>query len=173
MKSSHRRQRPADAAPRCGDICPAPGDASAGGRARCPASRTIGPRVDLITVKALLKPEALRRLEGTDYRFCRDPGCEVVYFDSAAASSFRRDDLVVRVGLKETEDPIPVCYCFDYTMADLRREIAARGDSAIPAAIAAQIQAGHCACELKNPKGSCCLGEVRSAVKRIRSALSK
>lgn len=140
----------------------------------CPESGTTGHRIDLITVKALLRPSALRRLEGKDYRFCPAPDCDVVYFDCPSGSVFRKGDLVVRVGLKELEDPmIPVCYCFDFTMADLRRDLTTREDSDIPERIAEESRAGHCACEVKNPEGSCCLGNVRDAVKRIRSDMSR
>ena len=137
----------------------------------CPESGTAGAKVDLITVKALLRPDALRRLEGREYRFCPEPHCDVVYFDSASASKFRKDDLVVRVGQKESQDPIPVCYCFDVTMADLRKDITARGDTDIPQRITEQIRAGHCACEVKSPAGSCCLGLIHEAVKKIKSQI--
>lgn len=137
--------------------------------ALCPKSRTVGLKVDLITVKALLTGDALRRLDGRAYRFCPEADCDVVYFDRAADSVFRKSDLEVRVGQKEHEDPIPVCYCFDITVADLRRDIATRGETEIPAMITAEVKAGHCACEVKNPQGSCCLGNVSKAVKRIQS----
>lgn len=29
-------------------------------------------------------------------------------------------------------------------------------------------EAGHCACEVKNPQGSCCLGNVSKALNQIR-----
>ncbi len=32
--------------------------------------------------------------------------------------------------------------------------------------IAREIKAGHCACEVKNPSGRCCLGDVRAYEKR-------
>jgi hypothetical protein len=139
----------------------------------CPESGTIGPRVDLITVKALLRPSALRRLEGKDYHFCPTSDCEVVYFDRGSGSRFRRTDLLIRVGQKESEDPIPVCYCFDFTIADLHRDLATRGETNIPETITQEIRTGHCACEVKNPEGVCCLGNVREAVKRIKSDISQ
>jgi hypothetical protein len=120
-------------------------------------------------VKALLKSNALRRLDGKAYRFCPESNCDVVYFDREADSVFRKHDLGVRVGQKESEDPIPVCYCFEITFADLRNSIAATGETGIPAMITAEIQAGHCACEVKNPQGSCCLGNVSKVVNQIRS----
>ena len=156
-------------APSCNEAC---SSVTPDSNALCPTSHTIGHKVDLITVKALLKGSALRLLEGKDYLFCPDAKCDVVYFDRTASSVFRKHDLVVRVGRKESEDPIPVCYCFDFTMADLRRDIAAGGETEIPETITAEIAAGRCACEVKNPEGSCCLGNVWSAIKRMRAGLS-
>lgn len=135
------------------------GDASV-----CPTSGTAGLHVGLITVKALLKGEALRRLEGKAYYFCPEPTCNVVYFDRAADSVYRKEDMTTRIGEKESEDPIPICYCFDVARSDLRRDLMAGGKTAIPAMIAAQVKAGHCACEVKNPRGICCLGNVTKAV---------
>jgi len=137
----------------------------------CPVSRSVGLKVGLVTVKALLTSDALRRLDGTGYRFCSDPDCGVVYFDRAADSEFRKHDLRTRVGLKETQDPMPICYCFDITLADVRREIQTRGATGVPAMIAAEVRAGHCACEVRNPQGSCCLGSVSRAVSLIESEI--
>ena len=141
------------------------------GVAICPESQSIGLKVGLVTVKALLTSDALHRVDGTAYRFCSDPDCDVVYFDRAAASVFRKHDLRTRVGVKETEDPVPICYCFDITVADVRREIQTRGATAVPAMIAAEIRAGHCACEVRNPQGSCCLGMVSKAVSSLESEI--
>lgn len=140
--------------------------------AHCPASGTIGLTVELVTVKALLSGDALRRLDGHAYRFCPAPDCDVVYFDNAAGSAFRKRDLTVRVGQKESEDPIPVCYCFGFAVADLRRDLDTRGHSDIPAFIAGQIRAGHCACEVKNPQGTCCLGNVSKALRQAQAELA-
>lgn len=128
----------------------------------CPVSGTVGHKVGLVTVKALLAGRALRRLDGKAYRFCAEPDCDVVYFDRDAGSVFRKRDLLVRVGLKESSDPIPICYCFDLTVSDLRTRID------VAAMISAEVRAGHCACEVKNPQGSCCLGNVSAALARLR-----
>ena len=149
--------------------CSTPGSGSEA--ALCPVSQTIGLKVDLITVKALLTGGALRRMEGKAYRFCPELDCNVVYFDREADSVFEKCDLEVRVGQKESADPIPICYCFDVTEADLRKGISETGETDIPAMITAEVRAGHCACEVKNPQGSCCLGNVSKAVKRIQSRI--
>lgn len=148
------------------------GEQTDGDGTLCPESRSIGIRVGLITVKALLTADALRRLDGKAYRFCLGRDCDVVYFDRAANSVFRKGDLRVRVGQKETEDPIPLCYCFDVSVADLRQQIAVEGKTDIPASVAAEVKAGRCACEVRNPQGSCCLGALSTVVERLSSQVS-
>jgi len=139
--------------------------------AKCPVSGTTGLKVDLITLKALLNSAALRRLDGKQYRFCPSADCDVVYFDHETSTIFRKNDLTVRVGQKETADPIPICYCFDFTIENIRRDLATQDRTEIPAFIAEEVKAGHCACEVKNPQGSCCLGNVANAVKRVQAEL--
>ena len=60
------------------------------------------------TMESLLKPEALERLFDEPYYFDRTPECGVVYFSNEAGSYFHKDELKVRVGLKETE----CMFCF-------------------------------------------------------------
>jgi hypothetical protein len=144
---------------------------SAGESALCPVCACAGSSVRRVTLKALLTAVALRRLDGRDYRFCADPDCDVVYFDNTSHSMFRRTDLRVRVGVKERADPIPICYCFDVTRARIREEIAARGATNLPQAIAAEVRAGHCACEVRNPRGTCCLSDLAKAVESAEFAL--
>ena len=119
------------------------------------------------TMLQLLKPELIDRMEESHYRFCSNPDCRVVYFAESVDSTFTTDDLLVRVGLKEREDPIPICYCFGYTVASARDELARTGRSTVVASITAEIKAGRCACESNNPSGSCCLGDVSKAVKEL------
>jgi hypothetical protein len=118
-----------------------------------------------VTLGALLKPEARPRIPPQqEFCFCRTATCEVVYF-RAGEALFRKDDLGVRVGLKEPQDPaVPVCYCFGWTPQKIRAEIAATGRSTAIEQIKAQVKAGNCFCEVTNPQGSCCLGNVAKAV---------
>jgi hypothetical protein len=85
----------------------------------------------MLTVKSLVRQLPLG-MPKTQYYFCDAPGCDVVYFAlEVEAPRFRRQDLVVRVGAKETADPIPVCYCFGFTRKSIEDEIAETGLSAI------------------------------------------
>lgn len=146
----------------------------AGGRKACPACEQVGRPVADATVRAMLDPGHAERLLCVERRFCRTPSCEVLYYGSDGRIA-RKQDARVRVGVKETEDPIPLCYCFGFDRADVELEIAQTGGCTVPERIAAEVGAGRCACEVKNPSGACCLGEVRAAVKaalrrRINSA---
>ena len=136
------------------------------GQGGCVGCRTAGRSVGRKTVLLMLRPELLERAAEGEYRFCPDPNCRIVYFTDGGPS-FSTDDLRVRVGLKEKDDPTPLCYCFGFDERDVREEIARAGRSTVPERISALIKQGLCACEARNPSGACCLGEVNRAVKRI------
>jgi hypothetical protein len=99
------------------------------------------------------------------YYFCEAPACDVVYFPSnPQAPTFHRADLLVRVGLKEKHDPVPVCYCFGVARSDIADEVRQAEKSKAAERIKGEVKAGNCACEVKNPSGKCCLGDVIRAV---------
>jgi CopZ-like zinc binding protein len=131
----------------------------------CPSCGSKGTSVDPVTLKALLTGDGLRRGVPPAPRFCATADCPVVYFDHAVPIIFREDELTVPVHAKHPDDDrVPVCYCFGYTPPKIRVEgkIASK-------TITAEVKAGHCACEVKNPKGVCCLGDV-ARVERLMAA---
>jgi len=133
----------------------------------------LGRTVDAITVKALLRPAALERLSGSDHRFCPTASCPIVYY--ADGEAFNGADVSVPVFQKETAGSRTVCYCFQITETDLRREIEATGESTASSRVTAHVKAGRCACEVKNPQGSCCLGNILltvTALTKIKRAPS-
>jgi hypothetical protein len=50
-------------------------------------------------------------------------------------------------------------------------EIRDTGKCTIPQRITAEVKAGNCAREIRNPQGSGCLGNVQAAVKRAMKAV--
>jgi hypothetical protein len=138
-----------------------------GGESACPRCGRVGRVVADVTIRSILKPGHADALLSVERRFCRTPSCAVLYY-GADGKVVEKSAASVRVGIKETEDPIPLCYCFGHTRADVRREVAETGASTIPGLIDAEIRAGRCACERKNPSGACCLGEVRRAVQEAK-----
>ena len=115
----------------------------------------------------MLKPHLLEQAMTGTYSFCAVRECPVVYFEEQGSHRFTRDDLRVRVGVKESCDPIPLCYCFGFDESHMRDAITRTGRTTIPARISTLIREGLCACESRNPAGVCCLGEVNRAVKRL------
>jgi len=133
------------------------------GDARCPECGRPGRRVERITLKALLRPRALERLSPGDHRFCATDSCGVVYF--GGGDVFRRDDVEAPVYQKEPQGGRTVCYCFVVTEDTIRREVQTTGRSASAERITALVQAERCACEVRNPQGTCCLGNVTAVAK--------
>ena len=142
------------------DCCSAKGSSNAPAVAVCPVNGSRSKQVDMLTVKSLVRQLPLG-MPHTQYYFCEAQDCDVVYFAlDSQAPIFRRADLLVRVGVKETADPTPVCYCFCFTRGNIHDEIAETGRSTIAERITTEVKAGNCACEVKNPSGKCCLGSV-------------
>lgn len=137
-------------------------------RRACPRSGTHGKPIDLNTVKALLTEQALQRVNGSSHRFCPDPACDVVYFN-ATDQVFVASDIRVPVWQKLPPGARMVCYCFGENEADMRREVAEAGSSQAVDRVLVHIAAGRCACNLRNPSGACCLGDVIAAVNRVQN----
>ncbi|MFQ5578375.1 MAG: hypothetical protein ACE5G8_15440 [Anaerolineae bacterium] len=116
---------------------------------------------------------SLLALRDVPYLFCRAAGCAVVYFSADGAQSFTKDQIRVPVHQKEPDDAtVPVCYCFRHSPASIQAELLATGQSTVVGEINGGIKAGQCACEVRNPQGSCCLGNVGAVVKQITQAVS-
>jgi hypothetical protein len=149
--------------------CCAPAERAAAS-ATCQSCGAKGSAVSGATVQALLTVTALQRFRPTNYRFCANATCATVYF-AADGQTFTTADVRVPVCQKQPFGARIVCYCFGETEADMRREIEQRGASAAVQRVRAHIAAGRCACEVRNPKGACCLGDVTAAVKRVAAVL--
>lgn len=82
-------------------------------------------------MEGLLQPEIKADLLPQPFYFCNAPACDTVYVSALGDHLITKDMLIVRVGIKETEDPIPLCYCFDYERADIWEDIRQRNDTDI------------------------------------------
>ena len=147
----------------CTDRCESQAPAAQAGV--CLECGKKGKPVAMLTVKSLVKEHT--RVLPSKYFFCRTGDCDVVYFSEVGR--FRKSDVKVRVGLKENKDPVPLCYCFDYSRADIREDLEERGSTGILERIKAEVKAGYCACEVKNPSGDCCLGDITRAIQEARA----
>lgn len=132
---------------------------------QCPRNGQVCKPVGRKTLESLLQPQFKASLTQQPYYFCEAPDCDVVYISALADHTITKDQLVVRVGIKETEDPVPLCYCFNYDRKSIREDIKTKGKTNIPQIISARVKAGECRCEETNPSGGCCLGNIYKAIK--------
>ena len=153
---------------RMSSCCGSPDSALAALTPRCPRSGTKGLAVDLVTVNALLREAARTAVRKGPYRFCADPACAVVYFD-AEGHVFTSADLSVPVWQKEPAGARMICYCFDENEASMAREFIQTGRCDAARRVRDHITAGRCACEVRSPRGACCLGDVMKAAARIEA----
>ncbi len=140
--------------------------------ALCPRCGEKGKPVSLVTVGAMAKTEVeAAKLSAQEYKLCRNGDCPVVYY--AGEVQLEKSELRVPVNFKERNYDGPVCYCFNHTVASMRAEIQSRGRSTAQAMITHEVKAGHCACEIKNPAGTCCLGDVIRVVQQVLVDIGK
>ncbi|RYM06080.1 (2Fe-2S)-binding protein [Sporolactobacillus sp. THM7-7] len=134
----------------------------------CPSCKIKGRKVSLITIKSLLKPSALEMIRGeVDHYFCSTRDCNVVYFDTNG-KTYSVLDIKVKVYQKCDASDVPVCYCFGWTREKIQ-EYTRKGNFSLTAHIRENIKANRCGCEVNNPQGSCCLGNVSRYIKEMPS----
>lgn len=151
------------------DDCCCPPVTDTTSQRRCPACGAQGSVVELQTVKAVLTESALARLEMAHHRFCANPGCDVIYFDDDGRR-FPRVDLRVPVWQKETAAGArTICYCFGETERSMASELERTGRIDAVQRVRAHIAARRCACDVRNPRGACCLGDLIAAARRLQS----
>jgi len=134
----------------------------------CPRSGTPGMSVTPVTVRAMLKSILRDQVHDEAYRFCNDPTCDIVYFKTDGSQVFTKTDLAIRVGIKESQPPRPLCYCYGHSFESIRDEWSTTGRTTVIESIKAQMKAGACRCEVTNPSGACCLGDIIKALKEIQ-----
>ena len=132
----------------------------------CPKCGQAGKPVQGQTINSLLSI-SLRQVQDAQYLFCRTQTCPVVYFSADGEQTFTVQEVRERVYQKEPEaEDVFICYCFRHTVGELHN--GSREDrSAIVDNINTGINAGQCACDLRNPQGSCCLGNVNRRIKQL------
>jgi hypothetical protein len=132
-------------------------------RSKCPVNNKSGRLVQNQTLKALLKV-SLRGLPETEYFFCADQNCPVVYFSTDGKVTFKVEEIREAVYQKEPDNPeVLVCYCFQHSVGSIKAATTDQRQE-ILADIKAGVKAEQCACDLRNPQGTCCLGNVRKLI---------
>ena len=132
----------------------------------CQICGELGRIVAKQTVVHQVISEKLSSVGDAEYRFCGTADCDVVYY-SVDGNVFTTDDVRELVTTKTKGDNRPLCYCFGFTEGHVRREIVLKGETTIPAQVTQLIKEKLCACETRNPSGSCCLGEINRTTRQV------
>ena len=135
----------------------------------CPVCNNKGKAVKLITIKSLISPKSLATIDaGQQYYFCKDADCQTVYFNGNG-QCFNTSDIKVRVHQKDLAEDVPVCYCFDWSPKNIAQAAKDGGLEQIAPSISDHIKAGRCGCEVNNPQGTCCLGNINSFIRQLQN----
>lgn len=146
--------------------CCCGGDETPAEATPCPGCGGAGRVIETRTLRALLDLRWAVEAPDGPWRFCDTPGCSLVYF--GPEGSYRKEQLRVRVGLKEAEAPRPLCYCFGHSLESLRAQWRATGRLDAVAEIRAAVKEGRCHCDVENPSGACCLADVLKAAQILQ-----
>lgn len=142
------------------------GAASQSATSTCPICGEVGRIVEKQTIVHQVKSEKLSSVTDRKYRFCDVANCDTVYY-SANGSLFTTDDVRELITSKINGDDRPLCYCFGFTEGTVRREIILKGEATVSTQVTHFIKENLCACDIRNPAGSCCLGEIKRTEKQI------
>ncbi|MDF1875893.1 hypothetical protein JHD48_09115 [Sulfurimonas sp. SAG-AH-194-I05] len=136
------------------------------GKVECPRCTTKAKGVLGKTVEALLIDKSKSKLSCFDgFYYCQTPSCKTIYFRDETILT--QEDISVIVGLKDGATTATVCYCFEWTKEKIKAEVQDTGKTIALEDIKAKMQNPGCACEVLNPSGGCCLGDVTKAIKEI------
>ena len=136
--------------------------------ATCPVSKTSSRKINRRTLEHLLKPDSVKKIQNVQYYYCNEPSCDVVYFSHQGPSYFIKADLTVKIFHKDNGDNVNVCYCFDWTRERIEEQIRSTGQSTASQEIAQLVKDQKCICDITNPKGRCCLGDINRVIKEVK-----
>jgi len=122
------------------------------------------------TLDALLTTQTKNSLVCLDgFYYCKTATCKTVYFRDEI--TLTQESVEVVVGLKEGANPATLCYCFEWSKERIKKELLDTGKTIALDDIKAKMENPGCSCEVMNPSGGCCLGDVTQAIKEIKLSI--
>jgi hypothetical protein len=133
----------------------------------CSSCKNKAKSVKIVTLKSMLIPTALETLNTEEnYFFCSTKNCDVVYFNTNN-QKYLKSDIKEVVHQKDASLSTPICYCFGWTKEKIKYYLENELAPNPLAHIRENIKEKRCGCEVNNPQGSCCLGNVTKYIKEI------
>ena len=126
------------------------------GKAICPECNTQQNEVSFQTVLFHTKCPENQSLPQSDFYFCSNPQCAIVYFN-VDGRTVEKSQVRGHVGQKRQDLERTLCYCFGLSQKQFDEEVKSQGKSPSKDWIIEQTRNHNCACEIRNPSGRCCL----------------
>ena len=102
-----------------------------------------------------------------EFYFDDAPDTPTVYFSTQTGMLIDEKEIREKVFAKHPDDDDTyVCYCFKVTVGDLRNATAEERTAIFERVKKASAQ-GQCSCKTKNPKGSCCIGDMKALIEKF------
>ncbi len=134
----------------------------------CPVCGQKGKPVDLNTVRALTRRNFPNYGELTQGFICLNPEDKTVYYFNDLKITVNQKDVVTNVGFKSQSYIKTVCYCFQHTADNIIDDYIKNNISNIENDVRQKVKEKRCSCEVSNPKGKCCLGDIRNVIKGVQ-----
>ena len=100
-----------------------------------------------------------------NFYFCETPDCSVVYFKNDF--TLKQNDLKQSIGIKDNAIPATICYCFEWSKEKIKEQIKQSGTTLALEDIQLKKKTIGCKCEVNNPRGKCCMPDVKKAIKEL------
>ena len=126
-----------------------------------------GKPVQALTIRSLTRNDWYNFEKITDGYYCINPDDPTVYFFPDNEDVIDKRNVKVRVGIKEIDEPLLVCYCFNHNKSAIEEDFLNHGYSMIESDIRKKVKDKQCSCEIKNPSGRCCLGDIRITYSKL------
>lgn len=132
----------------------------------CPICDKKAIRVPLSAISHFLTEETKANIPSLEnFYFCETPSCDAVYFRNNF--TIKQNELKFNIGLKEGSSPTVICYCFHWTKEKIEEQIKQTGETTAIEEIKNKIHTKEYNCEVNNPKGRCCLTDIKKVIKEL------
>lgn len=132
---------------------------------KCPTCDQEGKQVELLTIRAMTRRDFTHYGELIPGFLCLNPDDSTVYYFSNLDFTVNQDNVVTDIGFKTNAKTKTICYCFRHTKQDIIDDYLKNGKSNIEIDVRQKVKDKLCTCEVSNPKGKCCLGDIRTVIK--------
>lgn len=134
---------------------------------KCPTCDQEGKQVELLTIRSMTRRDFPHYGELTKGFLCLNPDDSTVYYFSNLGFTISQSDVVTDIGFKTNSNTKTICYCFRHTKQEIIDDYLINNESNIEMDVRKKVKEKLCTCEVSNPKGKCCLGDIRTVIKGV------